>query len=857
MEIPKSFVELQNEDPDRQEEPIKKRGLTFSDKQSCVMFIFFIFASLTIPIIIYFITINITVEQDINYSCSVDDSYKVPCGRPNISRAECIQINGCYDDFKLSCYHFMPSKYNYYINEDGAIYDTLQSDTPFGNGTIPQLKLSILELDSNVVKIILYAPSLSYTSNTVQNKTYIVRKEERMLGVEVFRQDIDQLILSTLRGPLIASEHYWEWTVHLICEHLIGLGELILPANKTVTKVIYKNKNDHTTLPNFLGYSNGSFYGILFEHDGPLEITIFPSKLIILKSLAGDRIAINIFTGPTPKDIIQQMRNNTALTLPYWTLGAHICRDGNTTIESALQEFTEFYQIQKDIHYASDCVHENLYNMLYQIKHEHNLTDLIYLLQQNKTRFLMSIPPQVLKINKHLYDAAVELNILYKNADGEDLNRTYQNQEAVFPDYTHTSIEVWFEEVKFNLPTNRIDGFVLKDNWPDEDNYIFKDLDYKFPYMTEDLNNSLSKTIPWNASSFGISPQPHILHHNSYGSMQLSAFKNSMNYEFIATSSFEGDVFEPISIQNVNISWTNLKKSVTTTLYNSMFGRFMTSAPVCGSTNAYNKKTHDELCLRWYITTATLPVLRISSDFPRRDPSNLQTNFTKDTVIRAIQNRYMLLPYYFTTLSMGDPLVRPMIYSFYNDNVTWSLDEQYMLGDALLVTQPYLPALTMLTIYLPPAVKVWYEYWGGDVYNKTGWINFNIVKNDWVMFIAAGCIVPVRHHKSTKVGEYSSNDSFGLAIALNCTTTECDAKGLLRLDSAQLSFSANITGVFISNITEAKTDIGCELTEPNHPKYIENLVIYGITGFAVYSNFTTVDLCNVTESMLYIPYFLV
>ncbi|KAF5285438.1 hypothetical protein FQA39_LY16692 [Lamprigera yunnana] len=847
MAMEQTFIEKENEhfnDENDRKQLIKTSFAQslFRDKQKFGMFVFFIISIFAIPVVVYFIIMGVTIDTFSEYSCAVDDSYKVPLGRPNISRAECFEINGCFDDFKLSCYHFSPSKYNYNKQDDIKVFKSSQSKTPFLNDSIPTMELSINEIDKHHLRVVVHTPSIYYKTTTIVNKTYIVEEDKNRLGIRVFR-NTGEMILTTLQGPLIASTHYWEWSILLISDRLFGLGEIIFPENSTVTKVIYKNRNDHNTLPNFIGYSKGYFYGVLVEHDGPLEVTVLPSKLIILKSIAGERIVVNVYTGPTINELIQQFRNTSSpISIPYWILGAHICRDGITTINETLTEFLEFQRFQ-DIQFSSDCIHENLYSMQ-QVEPSYNLSKLVQSLQEN-SHFLMTIPPQVLKNNTNLYNAAVELNILYKSSGENNYNGTYQNNEAVFPDYSHSSIKHWFDTIKLSLPSSKIDGFFLKDNWPEDESYIFTDEKYEFPYLTKVIRESLSKTIPWNLSSYGVAPQPHIASHNFYGTSQVHAFKNFMQYKFLMTSSFQSGMSETVSIQNVDISWSNLKKTIITTLYNSMFGNSLVSVPICGSTKNYNAVADEELCIRWYITAATLPIFRVSSDLPRRDPFSLNSGFAQNASKNVTKYRYMLLPYYYTILSSGNPLVRPMFYNFHKDNLTWMLDEQYMVGDGLLVVQPTLPALTQLKVYLPVDVNVWYEFWGGNIY-KSGWLNFNIVKTDWIMFIAEGHIIPIAYHKNKTIGGYTVDDSYGLAIALNCSSDACFSKGSLQLNTAQLSFSANKTGISLSNIIEAKDDIGCDLIKPKYPMYFEDILIYGVDNVLLKSNFTTINLCNVT-----------
>ena len=72
----------------------------------------------------------------------------------------------------------------------------------------------------------------------------------------------------------------------------------------------------------------------------------------------------------------------------------------------------------------------------------------------------------------------------------------------------------------------------------------------------------------------------------------------------------------------------------------------------------------------------------------RHEPWLFGEPFT--SVIReAIRRRYKLLPYIYTLFAeahvSGVPVMRSMMYEFPNDEQTFAMDDQYMLGDAILV----------------------------------------------------------------------------------------------------------------------------------------------------------------------------
>lgn len=328
-----TFIEREREEAYRiseQKVPEKPKVSIFRrivfDRRTRIFVLFLIFA-LAVPILVFYFVIDQRdyTTPDYSYTCSIESSYMVSCGRVNVSADECENIHCCFDFTSGGCYHSLPSRYGYNQPQNGEYIPSL-SQTPFGSKTLSKLKLSVIEVNSHKVKVIIHTPNEVYEENSVPEKQYQVRLQNDTLGVEIFRKETNELLLTTMRGPLIASDGYWEWNFQLTDKLLFGLGEVKLEENKTITKVIYKNRNDHNTLPNFMGYTEGLFHGVVVEHDGPLEVIVLPSKLIVLRSLAEDRIILNLCIGPTPSDVVKQMRLYEPTPPPYWVLGAHICR---------------------------------------------------------------------------------------------------------------------------------------------------------------------------------------------------------------------------------------------------------------------------------------------------------------------------------------------------------------------------------------------------------------------------------------------------------------------------------------------------------------------------------------------------
>jgi len=91
---------------------------------------------------------------------------------------------------------------------------------------------------------------------------------------------------------------------------------------------------------------------------------------------------------------------------------------------------------------------------------------------------------------------------------------------------------------------------------------------------------------------------------------------------------------------------------------------------------------------------------------------------------RAVENfrkyaklRYRLLPYIYSqaykATKTGLPMMRAMVLEFQDDPNTYSMEDQYMFGDAFLVAPVHTP-VNRRTVYLPEGI--WFDYWTAKEY---------------------------------------------------------------------------------------------------------------------------------------------
>lgn len=130
-----------------------------------------------------------------------------------------------------------------------------------------------------------------------------------------------------------------------------------------------------------------------------------------------------------------------------------------------------------------------------------------------------------------------------------------------------------------------------------------------------------------------------------------------------------------------------------------------------------------ELLLRWYQAGAFQPFFRAHAhiETARREPYLIAEPF-KGLIKQAIYERYKLLPYIYTLFyeshREGAPVVRPLLWEFFNDKSMFEVEDQYMLGSSLLIKPICDEAVDVYSVVFPSNTK-WYCYFTGELVSPT------------------------------------------------------------------------------------------------------------------------------------------
>jgi len=219
--------------------------------------------------------------------------------------------------------------------------------------------------------------------------------------------------------------------------------------------------------------------------------------------------------------------------------------------------------------------------------------------------------------------------------------------------------------------------------------------------------------------------------HNAYSLLENLAtyegFKKAYEDKrafILSRSGFAGvQRFAAIWTGDNQADWGHMEISIPQLLSLSLSGIPFVGADVGG----FSDDTDPELLVRWHQLGAFYPFYRNHSDINARRHEPWIFGEPFETIIKnAIKLRYKLLPYIYKLFidahRTGLPIMRALSIEFPSDENCYDIDDEFMLGESLLIAPILAPGIRARAVYLPE-VK-WFDYWSREILNP-GW---NLVK---------------------------------------------------------------------------------------------------------------------------------
>ena len=113
----------------------------------------------------------------------------------------------------------------------------------------------------------------------------------------------------------------------------------------------------------------------------------------------------------------------------------------------------------------------------------------------------------------------------------------------------------------------------------------------------------------------------------------------------------------------------------------------------------------------------------------------------------AITLRYRLMPYLYTQMwrasRLNEPVVRPLLYDFPNDESTLDVQDSFMLGPDLLVAPVLDEGATERQVYLPEHAGGWFDFEDGRHFDGGQTVTVAAPLGRLPVFVRCGSMIPV------------------------------------------------------------------------------------------------------------------
>lgn len=564
----------------------------------------------------------------------------------------------------------------------------------------------------------------------------------------------------------------WTHVAHLRLEECVyGLGERAARLNLRLPKIV-KTKQGETqaetrtyrmwnydaagmygpdadplyiSIPLYLSLHQQGSYLIFYENSHHAHFSFDTTAKAIFEGGA----LRYYFTPGSPQQVLERYTDLTgrASLPPRWALGYHQSRWGYRT-EAAVRETV---QTSKQLDLPLSAIHLDIDVQVgfraFTIDPERfpGFQAFTQELEADNVKFITILNPGIKYSRKsNLFLQGQILDAFCKQPDGKLVTGPVWPGWCVFPDFTKPEVRRWWGRQYEYLLDAGVAGF-------------WHDMNEPAAFILWG-DRSLPKVTLHHMEGRG---GDHQEAHNLYGLLQaqtgydsLSHYRPSQRPFIVSRAGWAGlQRYAWTWTGDVECTWTALRQTIATVV-----GLGLSGVPYSGpDIGGFQGNPSAELYLRWFqmATFFTFYRSHCSNNVEYRAPWTYGEPWL--SIIRQfLQLRYRLLPYFYTlaweAAQKGYPPVRPLFWSDPQDANLWQVDDQFLLGDSLLICGMTEEGARERTVTLPQGR--WYHFWDDRPLEGPGQVTLAAPLEQIPVLVRAGSVLPMESEQQLMLHLY-------------------------------------------------------------------------------------------------------
>jgi alpha-glucosidase len=534
-------------------------------------------------------------------------------------------------------------------------------------------------------------------------------------------------------------------------ERYFGCGERTSGLEKTGSYQVFYNvdpplghtasfNNLYSSIPFTLSLANGKAHGLFFDNTHRVEFDLaLANEERAYYGAEGGAIVYYVFCGPTPAEVVDRYTELTGRTPmpPLWSLGNQQCRYSYMNEEEVREIASGFRErdipcdvIYLDIHYMDGYRVFTWNNDRFP-----DPQGLISDLEEKGFRVVTIVDPGVkVDENYSVYTDGREKDLYCKTRDGEEYHNAVWPGVCAFPDFTNPETREWWGQNQKVLTDAGVSG-------------IWCDMNEPALFIPD------GATMPGNVVHPGGHKGEERWHaqiHNTYGSLMARAAREGLlalrpdERPFVITrAGYAGLQRHAMQWTGDNSSWwEHLWMSMPQLQNLALSGVAWAGVDIGG----FGGDTNGELLARWYEFGIFQPYCRNHTTLGTRHQEPWVFGEPYESVCREmVKLRQRLLPYLYTLFEechrTGAPILRPLLFEYPEDETTYTADDEFLLGDALLVAPITRPGVEHRHVYLPEGT--WFHFYSGERFDGPAHVLAHAPLGEPALYVKANTAIPM------------------------------------------------------------------------------------------------------------------